>query len=137
MQTTTHGITSHTDFDYAETEGSIFGGTVLATVGLFQFFEGLSAVLKDDVFVSTPSYSYAFDLTGWGWTHLIIGVIAFAVGIAVIMGQVWGMLTGIVLATVSALMQFLFLPWQPVWALVILALNIAVIWAIGQRLRNT
>ena len=119
---------------YEGGSGSVFGGTVLATVGLFQFFEGLSAVLNDDVYVRTPNYVYQFDLTAWGWLHLIVGVIAVGVGIAVLMGQSWAMFVGIVMATLSLLMQFLFIPWQPIWALVIIAVNMAVIWALATRL---
>ena len=69
---------------------SFFGGAVLATVGLFQFFEGLSAVLKDKVYVSTPKYVYQFDLTTWGWIHLILGLLAVGVGIGDLVGQAWG-----------------------------------------------
>ena len=119
---------------YDGDSGSVFGGTVLATVGLFQFFEGLSAVLKDDVYVAAPNYIYQFDLTAWGWLHLIVGVVAVAVGIAVLMGQSWAMVVGIIMATLSLLMQFLFIPWQPIWALVIIAVNMAVIWALATRL---
>ena len=124
------GTTGYDD----ENSGSIFGGTVLATVGLFQFFEGLSAVLNDDVYVRTPNYIYEFDLTAWGWLHLIVGIVAVGVGIAVLMGQSWAMFVGIVMATLSLLMQFLFIPWQPIWALVIIAVNMAVIWALATRL---
>ena len=114
--------------------GAIFAGTVLAIAGLFQFFEGLSAVLKDDVYVATPNYVYQFDLTAWGWVHLVVGVVAVGVGVAVLMNQAWAMVTGIVMATLSLILQFLFIPWQPIWALVIIGINIAVIWALATRL---
>lgn len=133
--TTTPGTYRGDDAGYGdEGAGSVFGGTVLATVGLFQLFEGLSAVLRDDVYVTTPNYIYQFDLTAWGWLHLIIGGLALAVGIAILMGQEWAMVVGIVMATLSLIAQFLFIPWQPFWALVIIAINIAVIWALAARL---
>ena len=116
------------------TAGTIFAGTVLSIVGLFQFFEGLSAVLKDDVYVTTPNYIYQFDLTTWGWLHLIVGAVALVVGISILMGQAWAMVMGIILATLSLLMQFLFIPWAPIWALVIIATDMFVIWALAARL---
>ena len=116
------------------TAGTIFAGTILSVVGLFQFFEGLSAVLKDDVYVTTPNYIYQFDLTAWGWLHLVVGAVALAAGVAILMGQEWAMVVGIILATLSLLMQFLFIPWAPIWALVIIATDIAVIWALAARL---
>ena len=113
---------------------SIFGGTVLAMMGLLQFFEGLSAVLKDDVYVSTRDYVYQFDLTAWGWIHLVIGVIAFAVGVAILAGQPWAMGTGIGIAVLAIIANFFFMPYYPLWALVLIGINLAVIWALSVRM---
>jgi hypothetical protein len=132
--TTTPGAyRSDTGYD-GNTAGTIFAGTVLSVVGLFQFFEGLSAVLKDDVYVTTPNYVYQFDLTTWGWMHLVVGAVAVAVGLAILMGQSWAMVAGIIMATLSLLMQFLFIPWAPFWAMVIIAVDIFIIWALAARL---
>ena len=132
--TTTRGGYRHDAAEYEEGAGTIFGGTVIAIAGLFQFFEGLSAVLADEVYVRTPNYVYQFDLTTWGWLHLVVGAVAVGVGIAILMGQEWAMLVGIIMATLSMVMQFMFIPWQPIWALVIIATDIAVIWALSVRL---
>jgi hypothetical protein len=116
---------------------SIFGGVVLATVGLFQFFEGLSAVFKDDVYVAAPNYIYGFDVTTWGWIHLVIGVIAVAVGLSILAGQSWALVTGIVIAVLSAASNFMFLPYFPIWASVIIIIDIAIIWALSVMLQRS
>jgi hypothetical protein len=113
---------------------SVFGGIMLATVGLLQFFEGLSAVLKDDVYVTTRDYVYQFDLTTWGWIHLVIGLICVAVGVAILAGQPWALATGIGLAALAIMTNFLFMPYYPLWALILIGINIAVIWALSVRL---
>jgi hypothetical protein len=113
---------------------SVFGGVTLATIGLLQFFEGLSAILTDNVFVSTADYVYKFDLTTWGWIHLIVGLIAVAVGVAILAGQPWAMATGIGIAALSVMTNFLFMPYYPLWSLILIAINIAVIWALSVRL---
>jgi hypothetical protein len=113
---------------------SVFAGTVLLTVGLFQFFEGLSAVLSDNLYVNTRNYVFQFDITTWGWIHLVLGAIAVAVGLSILMGQAWAFLFGIVIASLSALTNFMFIPWYPVWAVIIIAFDIAVIWALCVRL---
>ena len=113
---------------------SVFAGTVLLTVGLFQFFEGLSAVLSDNLYVNTRDYVFQFDITTWGWIHLVLGAIAVAVGLSILMGQAWAFLFGIVIASLSALTNFMFIPWYPVWAVIIIAFDIAVIWALCVRL---
>jgi hypothetical protein len=114
----------------------LFGGIVLSTVGFFQLFEGLSAILKDQVYLATRNYVYEFDLTTWGWVHLLVGAIALAVGIAILFGQTWAMVVGIVIASLSAIVQFLFIPWQPLWAMVIIATDIAVIWTLSSKLSH-
>lgn len=115
----------------------IFAGTILATVGVFQFLEGLSAVAKDDVFVRTPNYVFDVDVSTWGWIHMLIGVVAVAVGVCLLLGQYWAMVAGICIAVVSALANFAFLPFYPFWAMAIIAFDLAVVWAMtvlmGQR----
>ena len=113
---------------------SVFAGAMMFTLGLFQFFEGLSAVLKDNLYVSTRDYVFQFDITTWGWIHLIIGLIAVLVGGAILAGQAWAFITGVIIAGLSALTNFMFIPYYPVWALVIIAFDIAVIWALCVRL---
>ena len=90
-----------------------------------------AAAAKDDLFVRTPNYVFSFDLTTWGWIHIVVGIVVAVVGGAILAGQRWALVAGIVLAIVSALMNFLWLPYYPVWAVVIIAFDIAVIWALS------
>lgn len=119
---------------------TIFAAVLLTTVGVFQVLEGISAIAKDDVFVSTPDYLFNIDLTAWGWVHLLLGAIAVLVGVSILYGQGWAMIAGIVIAIVSALANFLFLPYYPLWALVVIGFDLFVIWALstvyGQRPRG-
>ena len=127
--------TSNTGSAWAEGIG-IFAGAALLTVGLFQFLEGLAAAAEDDVFVRTSNYVFEFDLTTWGWIHIIFGIVVAVVGAAILAGQPWAMIAGIVVAIVSALMNFVWLPYYPFWALTIIAFNIAVIWALSTNWGN-
>lgn len=113
---------------------SVFAAIMLITAGLFQFFEGLAAARSDTVYSSIKEYSYRMDLTGWGWTHMVIGAAAFVVGVAILAGQTWAMIAGMVLAGLSAVMNFLFLPYYPTWSMTIIAVDVVVIWALSTRL---
>ena len=106
-------------------------------VGLFQLLEGISAVLKDQVFTVTPNYVFSFDLTTWGWLHIVVGALIALVGGAILAGQRWALGAGVVVAMVSALMNFAWMPYYPIWAVIIIALNIAVIWALSTLLSVT
>jgi hypothetical protein len=112
----------------------IFAGAALLTVGIFQFLEGVAAAAKDDVFVTTRNYVFEFDLTTWGWIHLVFGIVVAIIGGAILAGQKWALVAGIVVAMVSALLNFVWLPYYPAWAILIIAFDIAVIWALSTML---
>ncbi len=114
-----------------------FGGIMLLTMGFLQFLQGLSAVFKDQLYVAGPKYLYRFDLTAWGWAHVIVGVIAIVIGVTLLLGKSFGLYAGLAIAGLSALTNFTFLPYYPLWAIVLIAFDVAIIWAIsvllGQR----
>lgn len=115
---------------------TLFAGIVVVMLGVFEFLQGFSAVRRDDVFVRAPSYVYEFDLTTWGWIHMLIGVIAMVIGGAVLTTRKSGLVAGIVLAVLSAVSNFLFIPQSPWWSLVLIGLNVAVIWAFCEVMRE-
>ena len=113
-----------------------FGAVLLLTGGLFQALQGLSAVVKDDLFVSTPDYLYAIDLTTWGWIHLALGAIAIVVGLCILSEQTWARVAGILIAVVSAVANFAWLPHFPLWSVLVIAIDVLVIWALSSLLIN-
>jgi hypothetical protein len=113
---------------------SVFAGTGLFIIGLFQLAEGFSAVVRDKVFVNAPNYIYALDVTAWGWIHVVIGVLALITGGALLFGKTWAMGVGIAIAACSMVSSFLFIPYQPIWSLTIIAIDVAIIWSLGDQL---
>jgi hypothetical protein len=108
-----------------------FAGVVMVIVGAFQAIQGVAAIVKDEFYVVTPNYAFDIDVTAWGWIHLVLGVLVFVAGFCVFTGQVWARAVGIIFAVLNAVAQFLFLPHYPVWSIVMIALDIAVIWALA------
>jgi hypothetical protein len=108
-----------------------FAGSIMVLIGVFQAFAGLAAIIEDEFFVVGANYTYDIDVTAWGWIHLIIGVIVFAAGLAIFSGAAWARGVGITLALLSAISNFFFIPYYPVWAVLIIALDVAVIWALA------
>jgi hypothetical protein len=113
---------------------SLFAGVLLVTLGGFEILQGLSAVLKDDVFVTGLNYTYELNVAAWGWVNMLIGAIGVAAGIGILKDQVWASVVGIVLAVVSALGQFAFMPYYPFWSMLIIAIDILVIWALAKQI---
>ena len=112
---------------------SVFAGVLLATLAVFQMLEGVAAIAEDEVFVTGIDYVYKFDVTTWGWIHLIIGAVALAVAVGILTGRWWALVAGMTLAVLSALSQFMFMPFYPFWALLLIAMNILVIWALSNQ----
>ena len=108
-----------------------FAGAVMLMVGIFQAFSGLAAIFEDEFFVVGANYAFDLDVTAWGWIHLILGVVVAFAGISVYSGATWARSVGIVLAILSAVANFFFIPYYPVWAVLIIALDVAVIWALA------
>ncbi|NBM20081.1 hypothetical protein GUY61_31930 [Streptomyces sp. GC420] len=98
--------------------------------GVMAIFEGIAAIAEDDVFVTTPNFTYAFSLAGWGWVHLILGVVVLLAGAALFTGATWARVVGVALAGLSMLANFLWLPYAPVWAIVLIVIDGFIIWAL-------
>jgi hypothetical protein len=111
--------------------GIIFAGSAMLLVGMFQIFQGLAALMEDTFFVVSSDYAYELDVTTWGWIHLILGILVALAGFYVFSGQLWARLIGIGLAILSATANFFWLPYYPVWSLLIIAVNIVVIWGLA------
>ena len=111
----------------------LFAGIMMIMAGVFQAFAGLVAILEDEFYVATPNYLFQFDATSWGWIHLILGLVVAFAGAAVLAGRTWGRVVGITLAMLSMLANFLFIPYYPFWAILIILLNIFVIWALATQ----
>ncbi|MGP4004457.1 DUF7144 family membrane protein [Streptomyces sp. 8N706] len=108
----------------------LFAGVMMIFGGLMTLFAGIAAIANDDVFVATRNYVFEYDLTGWGWIHLVLGVVITLAGFALFSGAVWARFVGVLLAGLGALSNFLWLPYAPVWAIALLAIDVFVIWAL-------
>jgi hypothetical protein len=112
--------------------GTVFAGAMMLLIGAFAIIEGLVAVIDDDFFVVRGNYTFNLDTTGWGWIHLILGVIVLLVGLGVLAGQSWAFVFGIVLVILNAIAHFFFIPYYPVWSIVVIAIDVFIVWALAR-----
>ncbi|MFG3513594.1 DUF7144 family membrane protein [Streptomyces bobili] len=111
--------------------GVTFAGVLMLVNGVLAVLQGIAAIAEDDVYGWIGDYVYKINLTGWGWILLIVGVVSAAAGGGILKGAAWARVTGILLASVSLVLQFLFLPYAPVWSIVLIAIDVFVIWALA------
>jgi hypothetical protein len=112
------------------TGGVIFAGSILTLAGIFQAITGLVAIINDNFFVVSKNYTFDLDVTAWGWIHLLIGIIVFVVGLGLFTGAGWAAVGAIAIAMLSAIANFFFIPYYPIWSLVVIGLNVWVIWSL-------
>ncbi|WP_042377565.1 hypothetical protein [Gordonia alkanivorans] len=110
---------------------SIGAAIILIVVGVVQLAQGIAAVAEDEVFVRGVEYVYKFDFTTWGWIHIVLGAIAIIVGAGLVSGAGRARFTAIVIAGLSIIANFLWLPYYPWWSILIIALDVVVIWAVS------
>ncbi|MEU2280552.1 hypothetical protein ABZ614_01050 [Streptomyces sp. NPDC013178] len=113
--------------------GATFAGVLLLCGGVLAVLQGIAALAGDDVYARVDSYVYALTLTGWGAVHLVLGVLAAGTGAGLLGSAPWARLPGIVLASLSLVAQFLFLPHEPLWSIVVMAIDVFVIGALASR----
>src|SRR6478672_1366105 len=109
----------------------VFAGVAMVMIGALHALQGLVALFNDDFYVVGQKWIFEFDLTTWGWIHLIGGLLVLVAGFFVFNGAVWARVVGIAAAALSAVLNFMWLPYYPVWGLIIIALDVMVIWALS------
>jgi hypothetical protein len=116
-----------------------FAGVMMVLAGILNAVYGLVAIVNDEWVAWTNSTAVYLDISQWGWVHLILGLIVLAAGIGVFSGNVLARLVGIVVAALSLIGNFFFIPAYPLWALTVIVIDALVIWALtahGSEMRE-
>ena len=110
--------------------GITFASALLLIIGVFEMIAGISAIAKDSIYVKAPNYVFSLDTSAYGWIHLILGALIFLTGLGLMRRATWAGVVAIVLAMLSAIANFFWIPYYPWWAIIEIGLAIWVIWAI-------
>jgi hypothetical protein len=118
----------------------VFGGVMMIMLGLFQVVQGLVALVEDQYYLVTQDgLVVSVDYTTWGWTHLVLGIIAGLAGLGLLAGNTAARVVGVAIAVVSALVNLAFMPAYPIWSIIVITLDVIVIFAIvvhGRELKS-
>ena len=107
-----------------------FAGFMMVVMGVWWLISGLVALFNSEFYVVTLRWIFQFDTSVWGWIHLIVGIVVLVAGFFLFQGAVWARTVGVIIAVVAAVLSFAWLPYYPVWAILFIAISIAVIWAL-------
>ena len=118
----------------------VFAGVMLMMLGSFQVIEGLVAVFDDGFYRVRPSgLIINVDYNTWGWTHILIGVVAVLAGMGLLTGNMLARIIGVAVAVLSALVNLAFLSAYPIWSAIMITIDVIVIFAItvhGRELKE-
>ena len=113
-----------------------FAALMMIMIGFWHAIAGLVALFEDQFYVVGQEYVFQLDVTTWGWVHLILGIVVGLAGVALFSGATWARTIGVILAVVSAVAAFAWLPYYPIWGGLIAASAIFVIWALTAHGRD-
>ncbi|HEX7535958.1 MAG TPA: hypothetical protein VF391_03015 [Dermatophilaceae bacterium] len=109
----------------------VFAGTMMAILGIFHMFEGFIALFRHS-YISFPTSGLTVQVsyTQWGWLQILAGAVVFLVGLALFTGRTWARTLGVILVSISALVNFAWATAFPVWSLTLLAIDFFILYAI-------
>ncbi len=122
-----------------------FAAVMLIMIGIFHGIAGLAGIIENEFYSVVPAagteatgdvYFLELDATTWGWIHLIGGIIVLLAGFALFGGAVWARTVGVIVAVISAIANFAWLPYYPVWSITMIAIAVTVIWALTAHGRD-
>ena len=121
--------------------GLAVGVTVAAAIiliigGICQAMQGFVGIATNEFYVATQRWIFQIDVTTWGWIHVVVGALAVIAGVGLFSGAVWARTLAIIIAAISIVANFLWLPYYPVWAVLIIAFDMFVIWALTAHGRD-
>jgi len=111
----------------------VFAGVMLLVTGAINIIEGIVALVRHTQVVVTADRLYLVNLTTWGWTLLIFGVVLGGVGFGLLLGQTWARILAIAVVCLHAIAQVLWIGAYPIWSLMMLGLDTVVLFALTAR----
>jgi len=119
----------------SDASGAVIGWTVFAAVmlmisGIGNLLEGIAQIVNGSYFVTASNYTYNLSVHSWGWIHLAAGIVVFLAGAALLADQTWARWVGVAFASLSLFMNLVYLPFFPVWSIIVIAIDAFVIWAL-------
>ncbi|CAL9300442.1 DUF7144 family membrane protein [Streptomyces sp. SudanB25_2051] len=115
---------------WASSAGAMLAGVLLLVQGVLGMVQGVVGIAEDEVYGILGDYVFEFSVTAWGWIHLVLGLVLAVIGWGILRGASWAKAGGVALASLAVIANFVWLPYQPVWGFVSIAIGVFVIWAL-------
>jgi hypothetical protein len=108
----------------------VFAAIMMIVAGSLNLLYGIIAAVNDEWVVWTNRADVYLDLSEWGWVHIIMGGIVLLSGIGLFSGSFIARMVAVIVAAISLIGNFFFIPVYPLWALIVITIDVLVIWAV-------
>ena len=109
----------------------MFAGTMMMFLGGFHMFVGLVALFRHTAIAfPTSGLTIQVSFTQWGWLQIIAGALVFAAGLGLFTGRMWARVLGVIVVSISALVNFAWAGIYPVWSITLLVIDFLVLYAL-------
>jgi len=105
-----------------------FAGVMMVILGTLNAFWGLAAIVNDEIVVVGGNGALIFDITTWGWIHLLLGMIVAVIGLGLITGNAAARVAGIFVVALNAIAQIVWFPAAPLWSFLMIVIDIVIIY---------
>ena len=112
---------------------TVFTGVVLFIVGSLDALWGLAAILNDDIVIVGGQGALVADITLWGWVHFFLGSAIAVTGLGLFAGNSVARSAAVFLVAVNAIAQIVWFPAAPLWAFLIIILDVVIIYQLTAR----
>ena len=117
----------------------VFAGVMMIISGSLNALYGVVAAVNDDWVGWTNRENAFLDVSQWGWVHIVLGLIVLLCGIGLFSGNILARTVAVIIASISLVSNFFFIPVYPLWALTVITIDALVIWALtahGREMRE-
>jgi hypothetical protein len=112
---------------------TVFVGVVLLIIGSLDALWGLAAVLNNEIIVVGGHGVIIANISTWGWVHLILGSIIALTGIGLFAAMSAARWAAVFFVAVNAVAQIVWFPAAPLWAMLMIFLDVVIIYQLTAR----
>lgn len=112
--------------------GMIFASAMLMVAGVFQVLMGIVALADPSFFRgASTAYTYRYSIHSWGVVHVVVGGVVLLTAMSLLTGSRWSRGVAVAVAALAAIENFFFIPYYPIWTLLIIAIDVFIIWTLA------
>jgi len=116
---------------YGQPGLAVFAGVLAGMMGVMNLIYGILLLINSEFLILAEEGLFYVDATAWGWLLLIFGVVQVATSIGILSARTWARLVGITWASLAVIGHMFFLPANPFWSLLIIALGVLIIYSLA------